>query len=457
MPNNPDSEAPARIPDPARRWRVAVVILSVVVLGLAVTNVVLLVQLPTYAPAEWLVILLFFVASGAFGGILALASRDQDGETGVSLFDRKAQLVAVLGGIGGAIAGLSILVLDDKITAAEDPTKRRLIWICVGAVGGFIGFRLLKAVSEELAKLARQAKKEADQAKQQASLAQEDAGEAKKQAQAATEQAIGFKDFQRRRQDFDEYLLFVRDKILGRDHVPGKVEVLEAIGRVEQYQKDFPDHRTGGIVLARLHVEGLRDREALHQAIAVLTRLEAAVLARQPKTQADDRDLADLRYNRACYRAELGDWAAAAEDFATSFRRFPVNLEFARRDRDFAEAVRNHPPLLDVALDAIDAVVQTPGTADEVASGLLVAKAGFLARRLKEASGGQRAAYADEIAKVLARVRALTPEVEPIRNDPDLRDVMTEPAIQAVFPVPPAATPPAPSVSRNTTKPKRKR
>jgi len=282
----------------------------------------------------WVDTLLIFAFFGAFGGVLA-AIQTTDVHKLMKLTEVRwggwprffcvalGLFISACGGIGGAIAGLLILLVDGKIQRTDLTDHDRLLYAGTGLVAGFIGFRLLKRVAERFDKVMEAAEKKAEQT-----------------AERVTEDKLAQEHQKEMQRD-----LLTRSIGQGLIAAGGNVrpsEIDQAIRNLELARKEFPRDRTAIIVLARLYANQRRD---LQTAIETLTHGLDAVQQQQTTQQ---KDIADILYNRACYyfrlakqTADEGEKARLIElmytDLDRSFQLSSENIQDAHQDTDFQD------------------------------------------------------------------------------------------------------------------------
>ena len=261
---------------------------------------------------QWVEILLLFMIAGMLGGILAALQYTDvsaliEHPPSVLGWQRIASvmlalLVSGLGGVGGALAALFLLLMDNKIAAGPLNDQSRLTYVATGVVTGFLGFRLMKYVAMRFEDVTRRAAEE----------------QAERTATSVVEERLRF----------DQQKLTRMEAInLGRmsqiseyaQNAPAAIERLLPI-----YQNNVAD-REVAILLAWLQANRTKN---LPQAIATLSESIQAL-----SRQNDEPNQADLLYNRACYHARRSDLEGEAEaalhDLAASCRIKPENWRFA--------------------------------------------------------------------------------------------------------------------------------
>ena len=259
---------------------------------------------------QWIEILLLFMIAGMVGGMLAalqytdVSALLQNPPT-VLGWQRMvsvmlALVVSGLGGVGGALAALFLLLMDNKIAGGPLTDQSRLTYVATGVVTGFLGFRLMKYVAIRFEDMTRKTAEE----------------QAERTAMQVVEQKL----------DVDQRRLVRMEAInLGRLAQLGEYaqNAPTAIERLLPIFRDKPGDREVAILLAWLHANRSKN---IDQAIATLSEsIQTHTL------QSDDR--ADLLYNRACYHARRsdrdGEAAAALRDLTASCKLKPDNWRFA--------------------------------------------------------------------------------------------------------------------------------
>jgi tetratricopeptide (TPR) repeat protein len=272
---------------------------------------------------SWIEIVLFMGIPGAFGGVLrALSTIDiQKLITGSERLIASgwrfcgALVIAALGGFGGAIAMLYVMVATGKLST-DATTENQVLDCSLGLVSGFIGFALLKAVAFRAEKQIQEAEARLDQ---------------------KIEKNFSEVEIQRRKD---------RGLIAYQRSDATESAVREAITGLEDVRKDKPDDREACIILANLYAK-LDDNK---KAIAIIDDI---LREKNRKGTGQDKDAADLLYNRACYTKELAkkepNQAQKAElmsnvfnDLRESLRMSPINKREISKDPDFAD-LRDDP------------------------------------------------------------------------------------------------------------------
>lgn len=297
----------------------------------------------TCAPSVWVSILLLFIFSGAFGGVLAAIQLAKIPELfrsseyiwklwrppNVAL----AVVVSALGGVGGALAALFVMILGGQLRNKPFGDEEKLLYIATGVIAGFLGFRFLGKVAD---KLDQQMLDDMEAKIRKDTLAK--AEQARKQAELQTAIALG------------RLVQSMRVPLTDQD----KNSRAAAVRALEASIRDFPTDRQANIILGwifahRIHFNNPR------RGIDILT---SALEARSAAGMSPDKDQADFLYNRACYfyRWAFLDGTSAADrdaakrdmyrDLRESIRITPANAEVARKEaeegKDFAE-VRAEP------------------------------------------------------------------------------------------------------------------
>jgi hypothetical protein len=211
------------------------------------------------------------------------------------------------GGCGGAVAVLFLGVWTNQLDTTKSDTRNMVLLATLGLVSGFLGYKALKKVADNVDK--------------RFSDIQDDIKRA--EARAVEESAL-----------LDQCLSALRTNA-PESEIATLAKKLESV-----HQRRQADRRVG-IVLGNLH-----DRlKNYNEAIAVVTR----VLAGKSKLNtSSDTDAGDLLFNRACYRIPLlvqarqnhsdADEARIKEDIMADLKRAvslnPTNKDIARGDAD---------------------------------------------------------------------------------------------------------------------------
>jgi hypothetical protein len=271
----------------------------------------------------WVPVLLIMVVTGAFGGVLGVFSlfNIPDLLSGKPTVKTKtalvmATLVGATGGIGGAIAILALFAADSKFPEDGKVSQRLKLGLCAaGVTAGFIGYRVLgtmsAALEEKLRRLARDTEEKL--------LQSVEAGN--RQTQLITEAINAL-----------------------QPNAP-EFAARAAIERCSSFLKDVPDaiaNRDFLIPFARLH----RKVKQLPEALQLLTQYLRHRTAAAAGVEPADKDVADVRYNRACYYSVMADaepdpnkrkqlQQQAIDDLKRSVEISPTNLADAKTDDDF--------------------------------------------------------------------------------------------------------------------------
>jgi len=293
----------------------------------------------------WIPVLISMIVSGAFGGLLAVLqvfaqdtglfppetepSLSKGKRVDVSSWRQPRQLppyrirclwiaIGVLAGIGGAIAVMTVLMLDGKFdTPPED--EHILFYISIALIAGYSGFRYMNRVAQSLEERYKELARRQDQEGRQV-----DEMETNVTLKMAVTQGFVVAEGLAGRKTVDEFV--VRD----------------AVRSLSDALKEHPEERRCAILLARIHRHHNKPEEVqycgnLQKAIKVL---DEAISARKGK---DEKDTADLLYNRACYKSLLAstngkeeDKNSALNDLERSAQMSPDNASEAYEDKDFA-------------------------------------------------------------------------------------------------------------------------
>jgi hypothetical protein len=238
--------------------------------------------LTTNRSAEWIPVLVLFVASGALGGFLGplqlpdvatLMRSDADDHFRIRRVRNVllAFLVSAGGGVGGAFALLFLMLLDDKVRFPSD-SKTILLYVSSGVLAGFLGFQFLKVIAANLLKnlgLLQDAERKVEDLRRRGEL-----------RSAVT---LGLFD-------------------LGDSHARMN-NVGESIATLEALLPDFPAERRPNMVLANLY--GLKKRDYA-KAIEILTEYVKQI-DRTARSGERVFDRADALYNLACFQAMWAD------------------------------------------------------------------------------------------------------------------------------------------------------
>jgi hypothetical protein len=269
------------------------------------------------AELDWIAVLLLMLIPGAFGGILSVLQlleipRLIAGKNAIGNWSRfcGAAVLGAFGGCGGALgmllAGVWTSQLDFNAT-----THNRLLFISLGMVSGFLGFKLLKTVATNLETQIRDVELRT-----------------KDQIEGIKDQLIE-----------DNNTLDIASSI--RDDPNASTEKIEEIiPELAQVATRRRGDRTVAILLGNLY-----DRIGKHQeAVSVVTD---ALTERERMGTSKDKDAADLLFNRACYRIPLLKQetdddrkkrlhTAIIQDLIRSFDLSPANRIEAKSDEDLA-------------------------------------------------------------------------------------------------------------------------
>ncbi|HEV8069236.1 MAG TPA: hypothetical protein VGP76_15965 [Planctomycetaceae bacterium] len=282
----------------------------------------------TLAPSTKVLIL--FAVSGAFGGVLGAIQL-----TDIPTLIRSplsahwnpfraynvmlGLIVSSLGGIGGAVAAMLVMALDnkiefDKVTCAIGE-KNKLVYIGMGTVAGFIGFKLLGKIAERVGTWL-QIK---DEVKRQV---ERSASEERKRA--------------------DELVAAITKGISAQVPNARPAAISDAVTALEKVRTDAPDNRTVAMMLSWFYAD--TEPKNPQKSVIILTETLAAMKSRG--TEAAEH-VADILYNRACFQYRLAEAAQGAEkdklrelvykDLEESVRLRPDNARDAVEEpEDFA-------------------------------------------------------------------------------------------------------------------------
>lgn len=269
------------------------------------------------AELDWIGVLLLMLIPGAFGGILSVLQlldipRFIAGKNGIGDWWRfgGAAVLGAFGGCGGALGMLLVGVwtsqLDFKAT-----THNRLLYISLGMVSGFLGFKLLKTVATNLEKQIRDVE-----------LRTQD------QIEGLKNQLIE-----------DNNILVTAGSFLD-DPNASTEKIEEIIAQLAEMETRRRGDRRVAMLLGNLY-----DRIGKHQkAVVVVTE---ALTEKERTGTSKDKDAADLLFNRACYRIPLLKQetdddkkkrlhTAIIQDLIRSFDLSPANRVDAKSDDDLA-------------------------------------------------------------------------------------------------------------------------
>jgi hypothetical protein len=198
------------------------------------------------------------------------------------------------------------MALDKKITFPIKDVDR-LVYIGIGTVAGFIGFKLLGKIAERVGTW----------------LQIEE--EVKRQVERSTSEE---------RKRADELVAAVTKAIAAQGEKARPGVVADAVAALERVRIDSPDNRTVAMMLSWLYAS--KTPKNPQKAIGLLTDTLDSMKARGTEKP---EDLADILYNRACYQYRLADLAQGAD------KERLKNLMY----KDLEESVKLRP---DNALDA---------------------------------------------------------------------------------------------------------
>ena len=265
----------------------------------------------------WIAVLALMVVPGAFGGILSVLQlleirRLLAGKNVIG--DRRGFTAAIIlgavGGCGGALGMLLIGVWTNQLDFRAT-THNHLLFVSLGMVSGFLGFKLLKSVATNLEKQIHDIESR------------------------TTDRIEGLRD-----QLIEDDSVIDKGKLIRDNPNASDAEIAEIIPELVQVTKRRPADRTASILLGNLY-----DHIGKHQeAVSVVTD---TLSHKQKLGTANDKDAADLLFNRACYRIPL--WRSEAnavnkqrlrdaiiEDLKQSFELSPANKVDAKTDPDLA-------------------------------------------------------------------------------------------------------------------------
>jgi hypothetical protein len=305
------------------------------------------------SPWAWIAVLLFFAIPGGFGGVLYLvlpyaAARGRDPFAEPASQPTASQagagkpdplpfptlwefVIGVLGGVGGSVAGLFVMLLDHKVVEGPGPLDC-LLYICVGMIAGFLGFRLLQPIAINLLRVMQQQTRAAEKIREESQQTGRQVSEQAKEVQLAELKG-------KAREALD---LAVKNRNFA--------SIPTAILRIQEARHEFPEDYELGIYLARLYrwagerpklQPADRDKKYL-DAIRILDEYVEAI-RKDPKHRPHDE--ATFLYNRACYhlrRMEVTADAAekdrlrqkALADLKAAIALDPENYDFAENDGD---------------------------------------------------------------------------------------------------------------------------
>ena len=264
-----------------------------------------------YTFEPWVWILVQYAASGAFGGLLLLFAQIEledvltSTHDGWSRFNSFAVAHCCVGGIGGAYAWLFILLFNGNIAGEISLEGVEILKNCTsGVVAGFIGFALLKHAANTLKKFADL---EALATKKAESATAEINKEIARLRERFSEMQ-NLEDAIRRARTFREKRGNHKTRI--KTETPDE-EFINIYRDLSNARRLFPEHRTAAIVLANLDF----DRGRFDEAVRTVTECieEVTKHANDETRKVSDKNIADLLYNRACYRAAKYGTAQATE------------------------------------------------------------------------------------------------------------------------------------------------
>lgn len=274
----------------------------------------------------WVAVLGLMLIPGAIGGVIDVLQlinlkkllSDPD-YTPFGLWRRfwGAITVGMLSGAGGAAAVLFLGVWTNQLDTSKSDTRAYVLLATLGVVSGFLGYKALKRVADNIDKRFEDVHAELENAKKEIKEAE---------ARAIEESAL-----------IDKCISAWRNE----DTPSSEIESLAK--RLEVVQARRRSDRTVGIVLCNLY-DRLKNHE---KAISMITTVIALKTKEAPNNNAD---IGDLFFNRACYRMPLFVAATAADkadivdrlkgfiisDLKRSIELNPANRDIASGDDDLA-------------------------------------------------------------------------------------------------------------------------
>lgn len=269
------------------------------------------------------------IGGGGLGGLLDYFNRFkmnndnkklcfQDTTIGIYQFFSLAAISIALG-CGGALAIQFAMLSVGKFDIAA--TIESIMWLLTtSVVAGFSGRRMLNLVSSKL---------------------EEQIGEAKRDAGKAKEEAIEAKE------EAEEVLLITRaSAAVGPNSTCS--ERISLLSEIKSFLNEKPTHRYLTILAGRIH----RKDGNYEGGIQVLTHY----LEIKDKLNEQDRDYADVLYNRACYRALLASEATynnemerkeCLKDLRRSVELSSENASDAASDSDF-DGIKELPEFIKI-------------------------------------------------------------------------------------------------------------
>ena len=272
-------------------------------------------ETPMAEDLGWVPVLALMLIPGAFGGILSVLQlleirRLISGKSviGHAKHFSAALALGAIGGCGGALAMLLIGVWTNQLDF-HGTTHNYLLFVSLGMVSGFLGFKLLKSVATNLEKQIHDIETKTQD-----------------QIEVVKDQLI------------EDDSTIDKGKLIRDNPTAPAAEIEEIIPELIRVTKRRPTDRTASILLGNLYDRIRKHQEAIS---AVTDTLEA----KRQAGSADDKDAADLLFNRACYRVPL--WKEQADpqqkkrlrdaiikDLKQSFELSPANRIEAKTDDD---------------------------------------------------------------------------------------------------------------------------
>lgn len=278
----------------------------------------------------WIRIIFIAMVAGAFGGVVGVVSLVELPDVLLSGKEMptvpkwvSAAVLGVLGGSGGALAMLSVLINQSKITASPWSDLERVTLCSYSVIAGFLGTKLIQKLAEALSPTAK---------KQVQAVAQETANKEVDKMTTALSRIT----------ELNSLGVLLVETVLKLQVTPERtwnlIQAQEYIDRLERFQKIFPEHRQLAILLGRMYKEGL---DKVEESIRALT----IAITERDRQQLADGDTGDILYNRAAYYCKIAKKLAdaakqtamykdAGVDLSRSVKLNPKNIEEAKMDAD---------------------------------------------------------------------------------------------------------------------------
>lgn len=243
----------------------------------------------------------------------------------VPLFLLSKGLVGVGGGMAALLAALTV---GRYLEPPKSTDLLSLVGLCF--VAGYIGHRILPAVAARLERDLAETKNEVAETKNEVAETKKEVAETKKEVAEAEQATIQLKN------QINMGLEVSRaQQILAERQNATTNEVERIRGTLEGYRNDYPLDRSLAIVLGRLYMWILHDRDS---AIRVLREF----IDHKKRANLLDRDVSDAWFNIGCYTCTEveGKRDAGWEDDALAALKVsiainPSNAADAVTDKDF--------------------------------------------------------------------------------------------------------------------------